>query len=123
MAAHIEDLAGKHKIRLRWVLGWGEAAAYPGQPLALVPVIRHPYEYLIALHELGHCVDPIARKFNDRGDAYSVALCEGAAWAWASVNASPALVRHVRAADWDKAAYAWRTYIAGPSQWRRDRSA
>lgn len=119
MREHVIALAEANHVTLRWTRSWPGAHAYPGQRLAIVPEIRHPYDYMFALHEIGHCVDKLAFARNNDPGQYASVLVEGAAWAWASSQAKPSLTRHLRAADWNRVAYAWRTYVAGDA-WRRD---
>lgn len=112
MRDHVTAIAEEHGIRLDWAVGWRNAEAFPEGDHVIVPVIRHGYDYLFALHELGHLLSPESVAA-DGDDVYSEVLSEGAAWAWAAAAAKPALTRHLRAKDWDTAAYGFRTYLAG----------
>lgn len=122
MRDHVLEVAEEHGIKLHWKPGWRNAHAYPEGAHAVVPVIRHGYDYLFALHELGHLLSPESVAAADDHDRYEVVLSEGAAWAWAAAAVKPSLVRYLRAKDWDTVAYGFRTYLAGDA-WRRDRRA
>lgn len=111
MTSHVKDLARAHGVRLRWCRRWRDAYAYPEAMTAIVPEIRHPHDYLFALHEIGHCVDPTAQRLRDDLDPHSLILCEGAAWAWAGEQAIPALARSMRAEHWAHVSRAWGSYL------------
>lgn len=112
MNRHVDQLAEEHGITVYRVRSWRDASALDGT--AFVPEITRPFHYLIALHELGHCAAPDAGRLDEASDddGYSVILAEGAAWAWAAQHTKPSLARHLRAADWDRAGYAFRTYLS-----------
>lgn len=112
MRDHVLEIAEEHGIRVDWTTRWRNAEAFPDGNHVIVPVIRHGYDYLFALHELGHILSPESAA-SDGDDLYSEVLSEGAAWAWAAATAKPALTRHLRAKDWDTAAYGFRTYLTG----------
>lgn len=131
MTEHVKSLAAEHGIRVTWVPRWRQAEAFWESKHVRIPRIKHPYDYLFCLHELGHCVTTTSvdasawshgPRPEDFGDPlrFLESLVEGAAWAWASAAALPSLTRHLRSKDWNTVAYAYRTYLAGPS-WRRDR--
>lgn len=113
MRDHVLRLAAEGNVQVTWTrTGWRKAMAFiEPHPHIYVPEIRRPRDYLFALHELGHVLSPDAVDLWERGDRYSVILCEGAAWAWASAKADPRLLRHLRKKDWDTVAYAYRTYL------------
>lgn len=98
--AHVRGLAAKHGIELVWVSGWGSAEAWPDGRSAAVPRIRDGRSYLVALHELGHCLSRESRRLHVRYDRLGECACEGWAWAWAAANADPALARELTARDW-----------------------
>jgi hypothetical protein len=88
----LERLAARHRVTLAWMRRGQDpegAQSYPPLRIAICPAPTNGYRYLIALHELGHCVSPVARKHEDQDDVYNVGLCEGAAWAWAAANRHP----------------------------------
>jgi hypothetical protein len=130
MTEHLRSIADAHGITLIWTRkGWIHSEAFvdtradgvPGRGgSAIVPVIRQPADYLIGLHELGHLLDDNARRFLYATDQYEEILCESAAWAWAQENLPHRFLRHIRAKDWDRVGYAWRTYVAGKA-WKRQR--
>lgn len=119
MRDHVLEIAEEAGIRVDWVPQWRNAEAFPEGNHVIVPIIRHGYDYLFALHELGHVLS-VESVMADGDDVYSRVLSEGAAWAWAAANVSRPLTRHLRAKDWDTAAYAFRTYVAGGTwpSWR-----
>lgn len=125
MTEHVKALAAEHGIRVTWVPRWRESEAFWEAGHVRIPRIKHPYDYLFCLHELGHCVSPEAATWaadewpDLEADRYAAVLIEGAAWAWASAAALPSLTRHLRAKDWNTVAYAFRTYLAGPAWIRR----
>lgn len=113
MAEDVQDLARRHRIQLTWTpsRALGTPESFPEAKAAIVPQITRGSDYLIALHELGHCLSRIARQATERLDPYGSALCEGAAWAWAVAAADPGLVRRLSAKDWNRAMYALRTHF------------
>ena len=112
MTTHLTELAAEHGIQVTWVPRWQLAQAFAATKHAYVPVIRRPSDYLFGLHEIGHVLAPHSLEAWDEPGSYAAVLCEGAAWAWASQHAKPSLARHLRKADWDRVAYAYRTYLA-----------
>lgn len=130
MTEHLSSVAAEHAISIVWTKkGWLHAEAFidtradgiPGAGgLVVIPVIRRPADFLIGLHELGHVLDENARRFLYARDQYEEILCESAAWAWASENLPKRFLKHIRAKDWNRVGYAWRTYVAGRA-WQRKR--
>lgn len=119
MTKHVEDLAAEHAVKVTWKrIAWHQAEAYVGSSRSsvVIPEIRRPGDYLAALHELGHCADPLARRLRKRGDRYNAVVCEGAAWAWAAANMR--FRKHVPTAEWNRVAgRGFRSYLSVP--WRR----
>lgn len=132
MTEHLLDLAEEHGVSVIWTRkGWKHAEAYvdttaSGEAfpkrggIVIIPVVKTPADYLIGLHELGHVLDENSTRFVYARDQYEEILTESAAWAWAAEHLPQRFLRHIRAKDWNRAAYAWRTYVAGPA-WRRSR--
>jgi hypothetical protein len=115
MTAHVHHCASAHGVTVHWITsGWRNAESFPEEMTAYCPVIRSASDYLIALHEIGHCADPTAREFNEATDIRGIVLCEGAAWAYAAEVMLPSLRRHLRKADWDRVGYSFRSYIVSP---------
>lgn len=110
MTRHLETLAAEHGIDITWTSSWRRAEAYPQLSWAVLPTVRRPSDYLIALHELGHIASAHAQT-PDFGGPYCDLLCEGASWAWAAEHALPSLARHLRAEDWNLVGYAFRSYL------------
>lgn len=82
---------------MAWVPGVEEAEAYPGLRRVSVPRPSSGGRYLVALHEFGHVLDPLAKRHVASRDPYRQILVEAAAWAWASRNGDPSLYL---ARDW-----------------------
>lgn len=131
MTEHLISLADEGKVRIYWTTkGWKHSEALveyemdketrSGWALVIIPVIKRPSDYLFGLHELGHALDENALRFTFAKDQYEEVLGESAAWAWAAEHILPKFRRHVRAKDWDRVGYAWRTYLAG-RHWSRKR--
>lgn len=95
---HIRELARANGIRIRWAQQWHQSTSTD----AHVIVVPKPYNarlYMVALHELGHLVDPLSRRLwaatertHNRYRARDYLACEAAATGWAIVNADPQLV-------------------------------
>ena len=112
MTEHITLLGFEHKIRLTWITsGWDHAESFPEERTAYVPVITRGSDYLVALHELGHCADPLARSLVWTQDIHGLVLTEGAAWAWAAENALAPLRNRLTAKDWALIGTAFGSYI------------
>ena len=74
---HVSKLAFQHNVRLNIRReNSGHACRMVGQ--VLVPLIKSPVSYVIALHEIGHCVGEYPPDLLDK---------EAAAWEWAKANA------------------------------------
>lgn len=112
MRDHVLRLAEEHSVQLVWAKRWYDADSIPGIGAAVVPIIKRPHDYFFALHEIGHVASKEARKWDDATDPEGTVIVEGAAWAWAVEQAIPALARYMRADDWDRVGYAFRTYLA-----------
>lgn len=129
MTEHIRELGRQHHVTVNWTRqSWQRAAAFPDPDApagwqrgsVIIPVIRRPSDYLVCLHELGHVIDENSLRFVLARNQYEEILCESAAWAWAAEQLPSRFQRHIKARDWDTAAYGWRTYLAGQA-WRRKR--
>ncbi len=87
MKAHVAALCEAHGIRCRTLLGgWGQYAQAapplrwkPGRPTIRIEAVDSLRRYYVALHEIGHVVNPDAR--SPRPSRRLVA--ELAAWQWA----------------------------------------
>lgn len=112
--AHLVHLADEHEVSLTWTTAWDKAMAYPDLYEAVVPCVRGAGDYLVGLHELGHILDPEARRFGVReDDLHQALLCEGAAWAWAAMEALP-----VPKAAWARVADSLLSYLVLPQHHR-----
>lgn len=115
MRAHIANVAKENDIVVKYIPGpiKGDGSGDPRTQTIRVPVINGPVSYAIALHELGHLLDPMgslqranyATIFNRKtglrtpwdNDLYI--LEEAFAWEWAMKNAltwTPSMSRTAR---------------------------
>ena len=82
LAAHVEELTGRFKIKvkkLRAVRGASLVGyAEPEDKVILISPVRGEISYIVALHEIGHVVG----EGNNRMELSR----EGAAWKWAVQN-------------------------------------
>lgn len=87
-------------VSVTWIEEWEGATAFPALREAILPRIRTPEDYLVALHEIGHIAYPnaLAHAFDD--DVYGIVVCEGAAWAWASAAIPAELAAQIPADAW-----------------------
>lgn len=95
---HIRELAKANGVRIHWEQEWHQSASTE----AHVIYIPKPYNarlYMVCLHELGHLLDPLARRLwqacertHNRNRARDYLACEAAATGWAITNAHPQLV-------------------------------
>lgn len=116
MAAHLDALATEHGVALSWLpegrSRWeAESFATVTPPVALVPRIDTGADYLIGLHEIGHCASEDALRTHDTPGSYAHVVCEAGAWAFAAENANPALAKHLRKRDWAKVSIAMGSHI------------
>lgn len=119
---HVNELAEKHRIYVRRSRTWDTSEADGVTMMVQIPkVIRTGTDYLAALHEIGHLVDPVAREHEMRwsrskGKRHTDAetlMVEAAAWAWAVRNAKPAILKAVTKADWRRVGMCWASWL-GP---------
>lgn len=93
---HIEELAQRHRIRLRYTRRWKSEAHSTTRQAWIPRAMRSPVDYLVALHEIGHIV---------LGHGYEKTLAlemcrEAEAWAWAVDHGDPKLLRLVTKDHW-----------------------
>lgn len=96
--AHLLTLAARHDVEIVWRL-LSEHDNMEASIAARTVWVPRPYNfrmYLIALHEFGHILSPLAVKLhyaNTTGtaDLQGYLACEGAAWGWAAENIDPDL--------------------------------
>lgn len=108
---HLRDLAAEHDIEVSWVRGWTKAEAWPMLRAVSIPRIRSARDYLVGLHELGHCLSPHARGLHEAGVLYDEISCEGYAWAWAATHADLALAATISAKEWTLAFKSFGSYL------------
>lgn len=116
MARHIRAVAAEHGVAVSWMPAskkWWEAESFPTAepPIALVPRPERGADYMIALHEIGHCASPDAVLVTEARGPYAHVLCEGGAWAFASAVADRRLLRHLKRRDWAHVATAIGSHI------------
>lgn len=102
--AHLEELAARHDIQLLWLTGregvdWKYACAFHKSRTVHVPVPRNPRLYLVALHEFGHLLSPLAKRLWGATGADASTACEGSAWGWAMDHLHSALASKILRAD------------------------
>lgn len=107
---HLRVVAAEYGVSLHYVDSWEVAESYPANMTAAVPRISRPRDFLVGMHEVGHCADPDARKHVDAADVYGILRCEGSAWAWAIHMIPGGLADRITAREWDTAAYCIRTH-------------
>lgn len=108
---HIRALAAEHGVTVEWVSSWGLAEAWVEGKVVAIPRIRSGRDYLICLHELGHCLAPEAVRLHDQFDTLTALACEGWAWAWAAANADPEIACGLDAREWRLVASAFGSYV------------
>lgn len=109
---HLTQLARRHKIELHWSTVHHEAVIFTRQ--AWVPPVTSALDYLIGLHEMGHIVSPLARRYWRRSEWSETLednmLCEAAAWAWALEKAKTAMTKRLTTGHWRNIAAMWSSY-------------
>lgn len=108
---HLKQLAKRHSIQLVWVRSWGKAEGNYASRVALIPRIECGRDYLVGLHELGHCLSLCARRLNEREDAGGQMAREAWAWGWAAEQCLPELAAALTAKDWMLVGAAFGSYI------------
>lgn len=103
----VEKLARRYRIKVWWVAPDGPEAHIGTRQIWANPTIRE-YDYLAALHELGHIVDPDAKRLHAKGNTLP---CEAAAWQWAIDHLDPLLVTRLSKATRKRVRNAWATYL------------
>jgi hypothetical protein len=118
---HINALAERHRIKVRRSKEWATSEADISSRQVFIPrKIRTGIDYLASLHEIGHIVDPAARRRDQRelgstgrSGQYEALLMEAAAWAWALKNARPVILQAFTKTDWRRVGTCWASF-AGP---------
>lgn len=111
---HVEALARRRNITVRWVRGTEHRAALHSREV-WSPPITTAHDYLNVLHEIGHIASPKARRKGDTIEdmnttADEVAI-EGAAWAWAAGVATPEIVAKMSERDWADIGRRYLSYV------------
>lgn len=109
--AHLVALADEHGIAVSWVRSWRDAEAWPSDRCVTIPVIARARDYLVGLHEVGHCLSPQSRRLGDRFDCGGNMACEAWAWAWAVDNADPALLATTSGVEWHRVGDCMGSYL------------
>lgn len=109
--AHLRQLAERYGLTITWVSSWGKAISYPAARQVLLPRLRSGRDYLIGLHEIGHCASADSRALVERFDREGECACEGLAWAWAAANADPEIARGLDRQEWRLVGDAFVSYV------------
>lgn len=120
---HINALGRRHRVRIHRTKTWGTSEADPDYRQVWIPArIRTGMDYLTSLHELGHVIDPGARRVRpgheypgsfssgNRQWGYDCLVMEAAAWAWAIKVAVPSILRTLTPAEWSKIGKCWASH-------------
>lgn len=119
---HINEVAENHRIYVRRSKTWDTSEADAVTQMVQIPAkIRTGTDYMTALHEIGHLVDPIAREHETRFSRTKgkrnldseTLLVEAAAWAWAARAARPVILNALTKADWRRIGCCWVSWL-GP---------
>lgn len=120
---HIDALGRRHNVLIHRKRTWDTSEAEIIYRQVWIPArTRTGMDYMAALHELGHVIDPGARRreltyqsAHDTGAArraiqYELLILEAAAWAWAVKVARPAILRTLSPAEWSKIGKCWASH-------------
>lgn len=108
---HLKALGAQHGVEIAWVSSWGLAEAWVEGKVVAIPRVRTGRDYLIGLHELGHCLALEAVRLHDQFDTMTALACEGWAWAWAAANADREIARGLDAREWRLVASSFGSYV------------
>ncbi len=94
---HIEELAARYDIDILWSEHPHAPCAYSWYKMVKIRPTTTPARYIEGLHELGHCLNHNAKRFEKLwgkgkhgGRSYDTELlCEAGAWAWAWHHVDP----------------------------------
>lgn len=86
---HVLQLARENHVFLTWVPRRDLAESFPSLGHARVPEIESGYDYLVALHEIGHCAFPGHMEAEHDDSKYGRLARESLAWSWAAAIAYP----------------------------------
>lgn len=119
---HLRQLARDHDLRITWARDWMNSEA--SSCCVAIPRPWNARLYLVALHEFGHVLDPLARRL-DRDVRPTVIdrdymACEGAATGWAIAHVHDDLVAALPDNAVDYLGYGFRTHANGLARKRRD---
>lgn len=109
---HVTALADVLGVTVSWCPSVSGAESYPASRAATLPRIRGPRGYLVALHEIGHCISPAARRLYNRFDFPGEFACEAWAWSWAIEQVLPCLAEQMTDRDWATVGRCLGTYAA-----------
>ena len=103
---HLQTVAKQADISIVWADSQ-RAESFPDARV-IIPKPKNGYLYLIALHELGHCLSSGARLWSTNEDIYGEVACEGFAWAWAAAYRDKTIP--IRSSDRKRAAVLFASY-------------
>lgn len=106
---HVRQLARHLGVELVWVRSWGQAEAHHAARIVRVPRIESGRDYLVCLHELGHCASAGSRRLNDTPGRELIR--EAWAWQWAAEHCLPELAAALSQKEWLQVGWAFGSYI------------
>jgi hypothetical protein len=99
--AHLEELADRHGVTIDWCVRWQQAEAWGKE--VTIPRVQRPVDYLVGLHELGHCLQLQSKRLHNRADSDGQLARESWAWAWAVKHIDPDLASAITKNQWVQA--------------------
>lgn len=111
--AHLRALATEHHIKMHSAKSrWKSEAHLPTRQVWVPKHMRAVIDYLVALHEFGHILSPMANHlFANHMPLERTAAMEAAAWAWAVQAAEPEVFDEMTDKDWSLVAQAMVSHI------------
>lgn len=109
--SHIVNAGEVYNVRIHWTdKAYTDAESDVGTRQVWLPKVRTTVDYLVALHEFGHILSPLAVTLHNIGNLQEEMACEAAAWGWAFENAAPELVDLLDDDDWTTLLALFRTF-------------
>lgn len=105
--AHVEKLARTNNVMVHWRKGKVQEAHESTSQIWVTPIKRQ-IDYLEALHEIGHIVDPTCRATNRSAIPLSA---EGGAWEWAMWHVDPDILPRLSDATRRHIQECWGSYV------------
>lgn len=100
--AHLRSLAAEYRIKMHATKPRWDSECHINTRQVWVPrQLRAPIDYLVALHEFGHILSPLANQLiSSNTPLERLTAAEGAAWAWAVQSAEAHLIDLMGEDDW-----------------------